>query len=147
MPDWLSYDLLRGVHILAVIAWMAGLLYLPRLFVYHCQVAPGTPEDQRFQTMESKLLRLIMNPAMVVVWGLGLALLAARGWETALEPWLAIKLVLVSAQTGVHHVLARRRKDFAQGINTRAERYYRILNEVPFALAIAIVLLATLEPR
>ena len=147
MPDWLSYDLLRGLHILAVIAWMAGLLYLPRLFVYHCQVTVGSEEDLRFRVMENKLLRLIMNPAMLVVWGLGLGLLAARGWATALEPWWAVKLVMVSAQTGVHHVLARCRKDFAHGINTRPERYYRILNEVPFGLAIAIVLLATLEPR
>lgn len=142
-----SYDLLRGLHILAVIAWMAGLMYLPRLYVYHCQVTIGSAEDHRFQVMEAKLLRLIMNPAMIVVWGLGLLLLHTRGWATALEPWLAAKLVLVTLQTGVHHVLARIRKTFAAGQNVKPERHYRLINEIPFVLAIAIVLLATLEPR
>jgi putative membrane protein len=143
----MSYDLLRGLHILSVIAWMAGLLYLPRLYVYHCQTVVGTDEYQRFCVMEAKLMRLIMNPAMGVAWVLGVWLLSLRGWSTALEPWLFAKLVLVVLQTGVHHMFSRIRKRFAAGQNMKSERYYRMINEIPFVIAIAIVLLATIEPR
>lgn len=154
MSDWLlsGYDLLRGLHILAVIAWMAGLLYLPRLFVYHCDATPGGELDETLKLQEERLLRVIMNPAMIAVWVFGLLLVwsnAARSgdWSMFLTwPWIS-KLLLVSAMTWIHHVYALRRKAFAAGTNEWPQRRYRMLNEVPFLLAIFIVLIATIALR
>ena len=154
MSAWLldSYDLLRGLHILAVIAWMAGLLYLPRLFVYHCEATPGGELDEALKLQEERLLRVIMNPAMIAAWVLGLLLVwsnAARtgDWSMFLGwAWIA-KFLLVSAMTGMHYVYAQRRKAFAAGMNDWPHRRYRILNEIPFVLAIFIVLIATIALR
>lgn len=151
MSDWIAanYDLLRGVHILAVIAWMAGLLYLPRLFAYHAEAAPGSELDRTFQTMEAKLLRIIMNPAMVVAWVLGLTLLWHRyrigGAELFGQPWLIAKLAGVLFVTGWHHQLALARKAFAQGRNRRSNRFWRATNELPFLAAILMVIAVTTE--
>lgn len=139
------YPWVKALHVIAVIAWMAGLLYLPRLFVYHCEAAPG-PESQRFKTMERKLLKIIMNPAMIAVWVLGplLAFLPpSGGW---LQGWLIAKFALVAALTGAHHAFARWRKDFERDANTRPQRFYRIWNEVPAVLMAAIVVLAVVKP-
>ena len=146
----MNYDLLRGLHILAVIAWMAGLLYLPRLFAYHTRATPGSEMDETFQTMERKLLRIIMNPAMVAAWTFGLLLMWTRsdGFRDAAflhQPWMIIKLAGVVALTGWHHYLGMARKAFAQGRNQRSERFWRATNEVPFLLAIVMVLAVTLE--
>jgi putative membrane protein len=143
------YDLVRGLHILAVIAWMAGLLYLPRLFVYHIQNA-GKPEvTSVFQVMERNLLRIIMNPAMVVAWVLGLTLLYLRfhaDWTVVLrQPWLHVKLLGVVLLTGYHHFLAARFKTLQRGEDIGSERLWRKLNEVPFLLAIVMVMSVTLE--
>ena len=143
------YNLLRAFHILAVIAWMAGLLYLPRLFAYHTRAAAGSELDATFQTMEAKLLRIIMNPAMVAAWvfRLGLLYLRTDGFspERFLQPWLATKLAGVVVLTWWHHYLGKARKAFAEGRNTRSERFWRMTNELPFLAAIIMVLAVTLE--
>lgn len=147
-----NYDLLRGLHIIAVIAWMAGLLILPRLFVYHMRSEPGSDMAQLFEHAEARLLRLIMNPAMIAAWGLGLALIwtrSAGGHDMSFlhEPWMVVKLTGVLLVTAWHHELAVARKRFLQGRNTRSERYWRISNEAPFLLAIVMVLSVTTEFR
>ncbi len=146
MRDFLSQYLLwiKAFHVIAVIAWMAGMLYLPRLFVYHCQTPPGTEGSERFKVMERKLLRGIINPAMIAVWILGLTL----AWLTDahLQTWFQIKFLLVLIMSGIHGVLVRRWRDFAADRNRHSERYYRILNEVPALLLIAIVILAVVKP-
>jgi putative membrane protein len=144
--DWLNdiYQWLRALHIISVIAWMAGLLYLPRLFVYHCEAAPGSELAETFKVMERRLLRAIMNPAMIATWVFGLAMFYAGSWWT--EGWMHLKLVLITALTVYHHVLARWRKDFAADANARPARFYRIANEVPTLIMIAIVLTVVLKP-
>ena len=138
------YLWLKAFHIMAVIAWMAGMLYLPRLFVYHCQTTPGTAEYDRFVVMERKLMRVIINPSMGAVWILGLLLAAALDvWN---QPWFQIKFSLVIGLSAVHGALSRFRRDFEQGKNTRSERFYRIINEVPAVLMAAIVILVVVKP-
>jgi len=138
------YDWLKALHLIAVIAWMAGLLYLPRLYVYHCSAEPGSVQSETFKLMERRLLRGIMMPAFVLVWVLGL-LLAWRGhWWPA--HWFHAKLVLVVALSALHHLLAWWRKDFAADRNRRSARFYRIVNEVPAVLMVGIVLLVVLKP-
>lgn len=149
--NWLAehYDLLRGLHILAVIAWMAGLLYLPRLFAYHTRAAVGSEMAETFQTMEGKLLRIIMNPAMIAAWLFGLGLIAAdgeiRGWDFLKEPWMIAKLAGVLFLTWWHHYLAVARKLFAQDAIVRSERFWRMTNELPFLAAIVMVIAVTTE--
>jgi putative membrane protein len=144
------YDLIRGLHILAVIAWMAGLLYLPRLYAYHTRATPGSEMDLTFKTMERKLLSIIMTPAMLAAWVLGLALLDIRTshFQDAglmLHPWLFTKLAGVVFMTSWHHFLAVNRKKFDQGRNTRSERFWRAVNELPFLAAIVMVIAVTTE--
>lgn len=135
---------LRALHVVAVISWMAGLLYLPRLFVYHCDAPAGSPMSETFKVMERRLLRAIMNPAMIVAWVVGLAMVWAQGlWGAG---WMQAKLALVVAMTVMHHVLARWRKDFAADRNTRPARTYRIANEVPTLLMLGIVVLVFVRP-
>lgn len=151
-PPAYTYDLLRGLHILAVIAWMAGLLYLPRLYAYHTRFAAGTEMDATFQEMEGKLLRIIMNPAMIVSLLLGVALI---WWDSTYrftgvarflgQPWMSVKLAGVVFLLGWHGFLAAARKRFAAGTNTRSARFWRATNELPFIAAIIMVLAVTLE--
>jgi putative membrane protein len=146
-----TYDLLRGLHILAVIAWMAGLLYLPRLYAYHVSATPGSETDETFKTMELRLYRMIMGPAMIAAWIFGLSLIwydATYKWGTwafLLQPWMLVKLAGVVFLTGWHHVLGAARKRFAAGTNTRTARYWKMTNELPFLAAIVMVLAVTLE--
>ena len=135
---------LKALHVIAVIAWMAGLLYLPRLFVYHCAAEKGSKQSETFKVMEHRLLRYIMNPAMTVVWVTGPWLAWAQGmlWDH----WLWAKLVLVGLLTGFHHALGVWRKDFAADRNARNPRFYRQVNEVPTALMIGIVILVIVKP-
>jgi putative membrane protein len=144
------YDLIRGLHILAVIAWMAGLLYLPRLYAYHTRATPGSEMDLTFKTMERKLLSIIMTPAMLAAWVLGLMLLSIRTDSFSdpglmLHPWLATKLIGVVFMTSWHHFLAVNRRKFAEGRNTRTERFWRMVNELPFLAAIVMVIAVTTE--
>src|SRR4051812_48705132 len=122
------YLWLKAFHIIAVISWMAGMLYLPRLFVYHCGAAPGSPQSETFKTMERKLLRVIINPAMILVWILGLWLLYETGDYKA--GWFHAKFALVIILSGYHGLLARWMKDFAADRNRRSEKFYRIANEI-----------------
>jgi putative membrane protein len=138
------YEILKALHIVAVIAWMAGLLYLPRLFVYHADTEKGSQQSETFKVMERRLLRGIMNPAMILVWVFGLAAAWRGEWWSA--HWLHAKLVLVVMLTGVHHLYGRWRKDFEANRNIRPARFYRWWNEVPTVLMIAIVFLAVLKP-
>lgn len=138
------YLWIKALHIIAVIAWMAGMLYLPRLFVYHCETAPGTPESERFKRMERRLLRAIINPAMIAVWVLGIYLALSSGYWQA--HWLQAKFALVLVMSGVHGLYARWMRKFAADANTRSARFYRFWNEVPTVLIVAIVILAVVKP-
>ena len=143
------YDLWRAFHILAVIAWMAGLLYLPRLFAYHAKATPGSEMDETFRTMEAKLLKIIMNPAMAAAFLFGGLLFYVdgqqKGWGFAHQPWMIVKLSGVVFLTCWHHYLAVSRKRFAAGTNQRSEKFWRMTNELPFLAAIVMVLAVTLE--
>ena len=138
------YLWLKAAHIIAVISWMAGMLYLPRLFVYHCAAEPGSKQSETFKVMEWRLLKLIINPAMIATWVLGLWL----AWEGGLfrSGWLHAKLALVIAMSVVHVFFVRWVKDFATDRNTHSQRFYRITNEIPTVLMILIVLLVVLKP-
>jgi protoporphyrinogen IX oxidase len=143
------YEWIKAFHIIAVIAWMAGMLYLPRLFVYHCAAETGSVQSETFKVMERRLLRAIINPAMVATWvfGLWLAWLgpdSRYGWFAS--GWLWAKIILVLGLSAVHGLLARWRKDFAQDRNRHSHQFYRIINEVPTVLMILIVLLVVLKP-
>lgn len=142
MVDWLSdlYPWTKVLHVISVIAWMAGLFYLPRLYVYHTEeVEPGSKTDALFQTMERRLLKAIINPASVATWIFGLALVFTPGivdWSMA-WPWM--KAAAVLGMTWFHHWLALRRKDFVNGTNHVTGRRYRMMNEVPTVLMVVIV--------
>jgi putative membrane protein len=141
------YLWLKAFHIIAVIAWMAGMLYLPRLFVYHASAKPGSEQSETFKVMERRLLKLIINPAMIAVWLLGLTLIWLMGMDAFVAAyWLHAKLVLVLAMSGLHGYFARLVKQFAGDRNTHTSKYYRILNEIPTILLILIVLLAVVKP-
>ena len=142
ITDWLAnwYLVAKSLHVISVIAWMAGIFYLPRLYVYHAEeVQDGSPTDAMFQKMERRLLKAIMNPAMIATWGFGLILVATPGAVDWSEVWPWVKAALFVAMTGFHGWLAVRRKDFASGRNTRSGRTYRIMNEVPTILMVVIV--------
>ena len=135
------YPWTKSLHIMAVISWMAGLFYLPRLFVYHVEQSnAGDSRDEVFQTMELKLLRVIMNPAMIVAWVAGVCLVATPGVVDWTATWPYLKLSGVLAMTWFHMWLAGRRKVFASGGNTLTGRQYRMMNEVPTLLMVVIVL-------
>jgi putative membrane protein len=138
------YLWLKALHVIAVIAWMAGMLYLPRLFVYHCEAEPGSMQSETFKIMERRLLRGIINPAMVATWVLGLWLAFDGGWFAS--GWLQAKLALVLAMSAMHGLLARWVRDFAADQNRRPQKFYRIINEVPTLLMIGIVILAIVKP-
>ncbi|NNF24206.1 MAG: protoporphyrinogen oxidase HemJ [Rhodobacteraceae bacterium] len=149
MTETLSalYPWTKSLHVIAVIAWMAGLFYLPRLFVYHVeQVEFASKTDEMFQTMERRLLRAIMNPAMIATWIFGIALAFTPGvvdWQ-AVWPWT--KALSIIVMTWFHHWLGLRRKDFLAGVNTRTGRQYRMMNEVPTLLLIVIVVSVIARP-
>lgn len=138
------YEWAKALHVIAVISWMAGMLYLPRLFVYHCEAEIGSKQSESFKVMERRLLKAIINPAMVLTWILGLYLAWSGHWFTA--GWFHAKLTLVLIMSGVHGFLSARVRDFAQDKNTRSAKFYRIINEVPTILMILIVILVIVKP-
>ena len=142
-PDEL-YLWVKALHLIAVISWMAGLLYMPRLFIYHTDAEPGSAQSETFKVMERRLLKAIINPAMVVTWLAGLYLAWAGHWFSA--GWLHGKLLLVLLLSGVHGFFSRCVKDFAADRNLRNQRFYRIINEVPTLLMIGIVILVVVKP-
>ena len=141
-----AYPWVKSVHLMAVIAWMAGLFYLPRLFVYHTQSAVGSDQDALFKIMERRLLRAIMNPAMIVAWLLGITLVLTPGVMSWTAGWWHVKFASVLAMTWFHMHLAGQRKVFERGDRPRTERYWRAMNEVPTLLMIAIVLMVIAKP-
>lgn len=143
------YEWIKAFHVIAVIAWLAGMLYLPRLFVYHCAAEKGSVQSETFKIMERRLLRLIINPAMVATWALGLWLAwhgpdSRYGWFAS--GWLAIKLALVIALSALHGWCARWVQDFAADRNRHSQKFYRVINEIPAILMAAIVILAVVKP-
>jgi putative membrane protein len=138
------YLWIKALHIIAVISWMAGMLYLPRLFVYHRETSPGSDQDRLFQLMEHRLQRYIMTPALIVTWLAGLYLAFSAGFFTA--PWLHAKLLLVLIMTAAHGYFSRLRKELAQGSRQRSSRFFRMVNEGPTVLMILIVVLVVVKP-
>jgi protoporphyrinogen IX oxidase len=140
----LMYEWIKALHVIAVIAWMAGMLYLPRLFVYHCEAEAGSRQSETFKMMEQRLLKAIINPAMIVTWLAGLYLAWAGHWYVSV--WLQIKFLLVLVMSAVHGFFVRCVRAFASDRNPYNQKFYRIINEVPTMLMIAIVILVVLKP-
>lgn len=138
------YNWLKAAHIIAVISWMAGMLYLPRLFVYHTAAEVGSVQSETFKVMERRLLTAIINPAMIATWVLGLWLAWDGGWFQS--PWLHAKIALVLILSGIHGMFSRWVRDFAADRNTHSQRFYRFLNEAPTLLMIVIVILVVVKP-
>ena len=139
------YPWIKALHIIAVVAWMAGILYLPRLFVYHAMQIPGSDVSETFKVMERRLLRYIMNPAMILSFLFG-------GWLIMINPglleqsWMQYKIIVLVIMTGIHAALSRWRRFFAIDKNTFSPRFFKIINEVPTGLMIAIIILAVVKP-
>lgn len=140
--NWLLW--LKSLHVMAVMAWMAGMFYLPRLFVYHVEAQPNSDMTRTFEVMEERLLRIIMNPAMIIVWVTGLILVWQQGQYAS--GWFHAKFALVIAMSALHGMLSKWRKNLANGTNTRDSRFFRIANEVPTLLMAGIVVLVIVKP-
>jgi putative membrane protein len=138
------YEWLKALHVIAVIAWMAGMLYLPRLFVYHFTAEPGSVQSETFKVMERRLLRAIINPAMLVTWVVGLYLAWSGHWYTA--GWFQAKFVLVLLLSAAHGFFSARVRDFSLDQNRYSQKFYRIINELPTVLMIGIVILVIVKP-
>ncbi|MDE1937306.1 protoporphyrinogen oxidase HemJ [Bradyrhizobium sp.] len=139
------YEWIKALHVIAVIAWMAGMLYLPRLFVYHCEAEAGSKQSETFKVMERRLLKAIINPAMIVTWLAGLYLAWSGRWLFT-SWWIYGKLFLVLVLSGVHGLFVRWVKDFAADRNRHQQKFYRLINEVPTLLMIGIVILVVVKP-
>jgi putative membrane protein len=139
-----AYDWLKALHVIAIISWMAGMLYLPRLFIYHCDAEKGSQQSETFKVMEGRLLRVIINPAMAIAWASGLWLAWTSGfWQAG---WFHGKLLLVLALSGAHGYLSAAVRAFAEDRNEKPARHWRIVNEVPTVLMIGIVILVIVKP-
>ena len=137
---------LKALHIISVIAWMAGMLYLPRLFVYHADAEPGSDKSETFKIMERRLLRAIMNPSMIAALIFGALMLVARDASIWKEGWLHVKLLGVVILLGLHGVFSKSRRQFADDRNTRTAKFYRFFNEVPAVLMVIIVIMVVIRP-
>jgi putative membrane protein len=140
----MAYLWVKALHVIAIIAWMAAILYLPRLFVYHCSAPKGSIQSETFKIMERRLLRAIMTPAMIVAWLTGLHLVVSSGFYTA--GWFHLKLLFVLILSGMHGFMSKLVRTFAQDQNQKSDRYYRILNEVPTVCMIVIVIAVIVKP-
>ncbi|HWZ37423.1 MAG TPA: protoporphyrinogen oxidase HemJ [Bradyrhizobium sp.] len=138
------YEWIKALHVIAVISWMAGMLYLPRLFVYHCEAEVGSKQSETFKVMERRLLKAIINPAMIVTWLAGIYLAWAGHWY--LSGWFHAKLLLVLMLSAIHGFFVRCVRAFAVDRNLYSQKFYRIINEVPTVLMIAIVILVIVKP-
>ncbi len=141
----MSYEWVKALHVMSVLSWMAGMLYLPRLFVYHATETAGSATSETFKVMERRLLRAIMNPAMIASYVFGVWMLVLTP-EWLSQPWLHAKLTAVAGMTVCHMLLSRWRRDFAEDRNTRSHRFYRVMNEIPTLLMIAIVIFVVVKP-
>ena len=137
---------IKALHIISVIAWMAGLLYLPRLFIYHVKAQPGSELSETLKVMERRLLKFIMNPAMAASWLFGGLLLLTYNQDMLISGWLHAKLGLVVLLSGVHMAMGRWRREFAEDRNARSQKFYRIANEVPTVLMIGIIIFVVVQP-
>lgn len=143
----MSYELVKALHVISLISWMAGMLYLPRLYVYHCRTKPGSEASEMLKTMERKLLRLIINPAMIASWVFGLWLIHFLGWEVLKKAgWFHVKLSMLILMQIIHACFARWRRHFEQDKNIHTEKFYRIVNEVPAVLMVIIVMMVIIKP-
>ena len=140
------YLWIKAFHVIAVIAWMAGMLYLPRLFVYHAEVAPTSPEAAKFKVMERRLLNAIMKPAIFATWLLGLTLALTPASGGFSQGWLHAKLGLVIGMSALHGFFTKCQRDFANDANRYSSRFYRIWNEIPAVLMVFIVILVIVKP-
>jgi protoporphyrinogen IX oxidase len=141
-----SYLLFKSLHLIAVISWMAGLLYLPRIFVYHVENIKNENSSSIFKIMERKLYFYIMTPAMVLTWIFGLILISSLGFEALSTSWIKLKLLLVVLLTLYHFYLSRLLSDFKLDQNTKSSKFFRIINEVPTILLIFIVFIVVFKP-
>ena len=146
--DWVNdvYEWLMALHVISVIAWMAGLLYLPRLFVYHADAAAGSESSETFKVMERKLMRLIMNPAMIAAYIFGGLMLTAPGRFDWSDGWIWVKAAMIVGLTVLHHLFGLWRKDFLADRNVRPARFYRFANEAPTVLMIVLVIMVVVKP-
>jgi putative membrane protein len=142
---WL-YPWTKALHVIAMVAWMAGMFYLPRLFVYHCDTAPGSVGSERFKVMEWRLFKQIINPAMIATWVFGIMLVLTPGVVDWSSGWWHVKLAAVLAMSGFHGALSKWRRQFMDDANTRPQRFYRIANEVPTLLLAVIVIMVIVRP-
>ena len=140
----MAYLWIKVLHVLAIISWMAGLLYLPRLFVYHATVDKGSVTSELFKVMERRLLRYIMTPAMIVAWATGLYLAVIQGYFE--DGWFHLKLLMVLLMSASHGVMARHVRLFGTDVNTKDQKYFRVFNEVPTILMIVIVIAVIVRP-
>ncbi|MEM0988906.1 MAG: protoporphyrinogen oxidase HemJ [Pseudomonadota bacterium] len=150
VQDWLAagYDWLKALHVISMVAWMAGLFYLPRIYVYHAErAAVGSELSETFKIMELKLFRLIMNPSMIATWIFGLLMVFANGWDWfVVSYWFHVKVVLILLLTWFHHWCGKRRKDFLADRNEKSGRHYRLMNEVPTLALLVIVIMVIVQP-
>jgi putative membrane protein len=140
------YPWTKAFHIISMVAWMAGMLYLPRLYVYHCDVPRGSLESERFKVMERRLLRQIINPAMIATFAFGIMLVLTPGILDWSAGWWHVKLAGIVLLSGFHGMLSRWRRDFLEDRNTRLPRFYRIANEVPTLLMVVIIIMVVVQP-
>lgn len=140
------YPWTKALHILSLIAWMAGMLYLPRLFVYHCEAAPGTEGSERFKVMERRLYKQIMLPAMIATFAFGITLALTPGLVDWHRGWFYVKLLAVLGLAGFHGAMGKWRRDFLHDRNRRPQRFYRIANEVPTVLMAVAVIMVVVQP-
>jgi protoporphyrinogen IX oxidase len=140
------YPWTKAFHIIAMVAWMAGLFYLPRLYVYHTEMAPGSAESERFKVMEYRLMKQIINPAMIATWVFGIILALTPGLIDWSAGWWHVKLLFVLLMSGFHGAASRWRKDFMHDANRRSAKFYRIANEIPTVLLVVIVIMIVVRP-
>lgn len=141
-----AYPWLKALHLISLIAWMAGLFYLPRLYVYHCALARGSSESERFKVMERRLLKQIMNPAMIATWGFGVLLILTPGAADWAAGWWYVKLAMVLLMSGFHGASSKWRREFLEDRNRRSHKFYRLANEVPTVLMVVIVIMVIVKP-
>jgi protoporphyrinogen IX oxidase len=140
------YPWFKALHVVSMVAWMAGMFYLPRLFVYHCEMRPGSAESERFKVMERRLLKQIVNPAMMATFGFGILLMLTPGVIDWSAGWWHVKLLGIAGMTAFHGMMSRWRRDFLEDRNTRPARFYRFANEVPTLLLLLIVVMVIVRP-
>ena len=140
------YPWTKALHIISMVAWMAGMFYLPRLYVYHCDMQPGSRESERFKVMEYRLLKQIINPAMIATWVFGILLVLTPGVIDWTSGWWHVKLTAVLLMSGFHGAMSKWRREFMEDRNKRSHRYYRFANEVPTLLLMVIVVMVIVRP-